>query len=116
MNEIRFILSAVLMAASLVTLCTGVLGAWRFRHSLNRLHAASVNDTLGLLLALCSLITAAGLTITSLKYLMILVLLWIASPLSSHLIARLEVSTAPDLSAQLTKETLPPDRSEREEE
>ncbi len=107
MNEVRFLLSPLLMAAALFTLCTGVLGTWRFRYCLNRLHAAAVNDTLGLLLAMASLITAEGLTLTSLKFLVILVLLWISSPLSSHLIAQQEISSAPDLSDHLKTEELP---------
>ncbi len=104
MAEVRFVLSALLMAAALFVLCSGVLGIYRFRYCLNRLHAASVNDTLGLLLALASLVTAEGFTFTSLKLVLILVMLWIASPLSSHLIAQMEISTAKDLSAHMIVE------------
>ncbi len=104
MAEIRFILSALLMAAALFVLCTGVLGIWRFRYCLNRLHASSVNDTLGLLLAMASLVTASGLSFTSLKFLLILLMIWITSPLSSHLIARMEVATAGDLSRHMKVE------------
>ncbi len=114
MAEIGFILSALLMAAALFVLSTGVLGSWRFRYCLNRLHAASVNDTLGLLLAMASLSVAVGPSFTTLKFLLIVILLWIASPLSSHLIAQLEISTAPDLSAHMKKETLPADPQEKE--
>ncbi len=114
MAEIRFILSALLMAAALFVLCTGVIGNWRFRYCLNRLHAASVNDTLGLLLSMASLAAASGINLTTLKYLLIVILLWITSPLSSHLIAQLEISTAPDLSSHMKKETLPADQREKE--
>ena len=103
-DSVRFYLAAALMAAALFVFFTGVLGTWRFRYCLNRLHAAAVNDTLGLLLALASLIVAKGISFLSLKYVLVLVLLWIASPVSSHLIARMEVRTAVDLKDHLTVE------------
>lgn len=97
METVRFVVSAVLMAAALFTLITGVLGAFRFRYVLNRMHAAAVNDTLGILLAMASLIIASGLTWTSLKLAAIVILLWLSSPVSSHLIARMEVTTHPEM-------------------
>ena len=97
METVRFIISAVLMAAALVTLCTGVLGVFRFRYVLNRMHAAAVNDTLGILLAAASMIVASGFTWTSLKLVLIVVVLWLSSPVSSHLIARMEVTVHPEM-------------------
>lgn len=92
-NEIRFGLAAVLMILALGTLCTGVMGIFRFRDTLQRMHAAAVNDTLGLFLAVCALILAEGISFVSLKYALILVFLWIASPMSSHLIARMAANS-----------------------
>lgn len=89
-NEIRFGLAGALMLLSLLTLCTGVLGTFRFRDALQRMHSAAVNDTLGLLLAVCSLMLAEGLSFTSVKYLLVLIFLWVSSPVSSHLVAQLE--------------------------
>ena len=89
-NEIRFGLASLLMLFSLLVFCSGVLGVFRFPETLQRLHAAALNDTLGLLCALCSLALAQGADFTSLKMLLILVFLWIASPVSSHLTAQLE--------------------------
>ncbi len=89
-NELRYGLAAALMALSLLVLCTGVLGVFRFRDTLQRMHAAGVNDTLGLFLAAASLILAEGWSAVSLKLALALLFLWIASPLSTHLIARLE--------------------------
>ena len=89
-TEIRYALAAALMLLGLLALCTGVLGVFRFRDSLQRMHAAAVNDTLGVLLTLSSLILAEGWRAVSLKYVLVLVFLWIASPVSGHLIARME--------------------------
>ncbi|MCQ2457125.1 MAG: monovalent cation/H(+) antiporter subunit G [Clostridia bacterium] len=101
METVRFIISAVLMAGALFTFITGVLGAFRFKYVLNRMHAAAVNDTLGVLLAVLSLVIAFGFSMTSLKLILVVVFLWISSPVSSHLIARLEITTNPDLSQEM---------------
>lgn len=101
LETVRFWVSAILMAGALLTLITGVLGVFRFKYCLNRMHAAAVNDTLGILLAVCSLIVAQGPDFVSLKFLLVVIFLWLASPVSSHLIARLEITTDPDVGKQM---------------
>ena len=59
----------------------------------NRMHAAAIGDTLGIGFALLGLIVISGFNFTSLKLFLVIVFLWFSSPVSSHLIARLEVST-----------------------
>ena len=95
-DKLRFGVSAALMICALFTLITGVLGVYRFRYCLNRMHAAAVNDTLGILLAMASLIVAEGIDFTSAKFLLVVVFLWLTSPISSHLIARLAVTAEED--------------------
>ena len=56
------------------------------------MHAAAMNDTLGILFVLLGLMVLKGMTMISLKFLLIILFLWFASPVSSHLIARLEVT------------------------
>ncbi len=93
MEWIRFLLGAALMLSGLIVFCLSVLGVYRFTHVLSRMHAAAMGDTLGLLLMLSGLIVFSGFTFTSLKLMLIIVMLWLTSPVSSHLIARLEVRT-----------------------
>ena len=95
-DKLRFGVSAALMICALFTLITGVLGVYRFRYCLNRMHAAAVNDTLGILLAMASLIVAEGVDFTSAKFVLVVIFLWLASPISSHLIARLAVTAEKD--------------------
>ena len=38
----------------------------------------------------CGMMLAEGLSFTSVKYLLVLIFLWVSSPVSSHLIAQLE--------------------------
>lgn len=88
---IQFIVGAALILAGLVIFALSVIGVYRFKYVLNRMHAAAMGDTLGLLLVLAGLIVFSGLKFLSLKLLLIIVMLWLTSPVSSHLIARLEV-------------------------
>ena len=90
MAWIQFILGAALIAAGVAVLALSIFGVYRFNYVLNRMHAAAMGDTLGILLVLGGLIVFSGFTALSLKLLLTVVMLWLTSPVSSHLIARLE--------------------------
>ena len=106
--------SFLLMAAALFVFLSGVIGTWRFRYCLNRLHAAAVSDTLGLLLAILSLAVAEGFSLLSLKLILVAVLLWIASPVSSHLIARMEIRSSPDWKDHVSEKNLCEDKGKED--
>lgn len=89
----RFVLTAVLMLAGLFVLLVGVVSQYRFRYVLNRMHAASMGDSLGMLLVLTGLCISQNDGWVILKYLLTALFLWLASPTGSHLIARLELTT-----------------------
>jgi len=91
MAWIRFVLGGALMTGGVVVLALSVIGVYRFNYVLNRMHAAAMGDTLGILLVLGGLIVLSGFTALSLKLLLTIVMLWLTSPVSSHLIGRLEV-------------------------
>jgi len=91
----RFILAASLMVAGLATLSATTVGLFRFHYVLNRIHVAAKCDTFGILLTFASLIVMRGWDTASLKLILIIVFLWIANPVSGHLIAHLEVATNP---------------------
>lgn len=90
---IRFIIGAIVLLIGLVTFALEVFGVYRFHYVLNRMHAAAMGDTLGIGISLIGLIIFSGFNFTSLKMLLVILFLWCASPVSSHLIARLEAST-----------------------
>lgn len=96
LDWIRFIITALFLIGGLSMLVTAVIGVYKFDYVLNRMHAAGMGDTLGLLFCLIGLTVSAPDIWTALKLLLIICLLWVASPVSSHLIARLEVTTNPD--------------------
>ena len=101
LDWIRFLLSAALILSGLFVMCLGVIGVYRFKYVLNRMHAAAMNDTLGLALIMFGLIVMSGFTFTSLKLLLVILLLWLSSPVSSHLIGQLEVTTNEDISREM---------------
>ncbi|MCI8664718.1 MAG: monovalent cation/H(+) antiporter subunit G [Hungatella sp.] len=90
---IRFAASAVCMVLGLVFMVSAVFGVNKFRHALNRMHAAALGDTLGILFVILSLMIMRGFSLDSLKLLMVIVFFWIASPVSGHMISRLEAMT-----------------------
>ena len=90
---IRFGLTAALMAGGLFVLITGVVGQFRFHYVLNRMHAASMGDSLGLMLVMLGLCISQNDVFVILKYLLTAVFLLLTSPTSGHLIARLEIAT-----------------------
>ena len=90
---VRFILGVGLLLAGLGIFLLQIFGVFKFKYVLNRMHAAAMGDTLGIGVSLTGLIILSGLNFTSLKMALIIVFLWLASPVSSHLISRLEVVT-----------------------
>ena len=100
-DGVRFGLTALFLCCGLAVLAVGVLGQYRFHIALNRLHAASMCDTLGLLSILIGLSVSADDGWVVLKFALTMIFLWIASPTASHLIARLEATTNPRIDREL---------------
>lgn len=90
---VRFLIGAALLLMGMSIFVIEMIGVFRFKYVLNRMHAAAMGDTLGLGSCLLGLIVLSGLNFTSLKLFLVIVFLWFSSPVSSHLIARLEVTT-----------------------
>uniref|UniRef100_UPI003561D106 cation:proton antiporter n=1 Tax=Enterocloster aldenensis TaxID=358742 RepID=UPI003561D106 len=90
---IRLIAAAVFILAGLVIICIALFGVFRFNYILNRMHIAAACDTLGILLLLIGLIILTGFTIMGLKLFLIIGFMWLANPVCSHLICKVEVTT-----------------------
>lgn len=95
-DNIRYIIAAVLIGLGLVSSCISMIGVFRFKFVLNRMHAAAIGDTLGLFLVLTGCIIISGLNFTSLKLAVIVVFFWISSPVSGHLIGDLVTTVNED--------------------
>lgn len=92
LETIRFAVSALLTLGGLFVLLTGIVGVFRFKYSLSRIHAAALFDTVGILLMLAGVMVGLGFTVTSLKMLLVILILWLTSPVGSHLIGRMEIT------------------------
>ena len=90
---VRLILTAAFMVLGLFVCCVGVYGVFKLKYAANRMHAAALNDTMGISLCLVGLAISAPDVFTALKILLVVVFLWLASPVASHLLCRLEVET-----------------------
>ena len=71
-DVIRLIACIILTGTGLCCLVSGVVGVFRFKYSLNRIHAAALLDTVGILLMLLGVIVATGFTMTSAKILIVI--------------------------------------------
>lgn len=97
LNVIRFIFGLGFLILGVCLFITEMIGIFKFKYVLNRMHVAGMGDTMGLSLSLIGTILLSGLNFTSLKMGLVIVFLWLASPVASHLIARLEVTTNEEL-------------------
>lgn len=97
---IRLIVGGALLLCGLIIFLIELYGVFHFRFVLNRMHAAAMGDTLGISVSLVGLMIFCGLNFTTLKMMLIVIFLWFASPVSSHLVARLEVTTNENIKSQ----------------
>lgn len=101
LDWVRFLVGALFLMAGLITGVIAIYGTYRFKYVLNRMHAAALLDTLAILFSLIGLMFLCGFSFSTksevlfaiLKLVLVVLFLWFASPVSSHLISRLEVTT-----------------------
>lgn len=94
---LQFALGTLFLAGGIVIFLIEIFGVFHFKYVLNRMHAAALGDTLGISLSIIGLMIFSGWNFTTLKMGLVVLFLWCASPVSSHLIARLEVTTNEEL-------------------
>ena len=94
---IRFIVGAVVTLAGWFVFVTAVIGNLRFGCVLNRMQAAALGDTMGIFLCVLGIVILSGLNAMTLKLLLIVAFFWISSPVASHLLVKMEITTEEDL-------------------
>ncbi|MBR4718956.1 MAG: monovalent cation/H(+) antiporter subunit G [Lachnospiraceae bacterium] len=92
MEWVRFTFAAIFLIFAAVMESIAVFGVYKFKFVMNRMHAAAIGDTLGLMLGAVGLIILKGLSWFSLKMVIVVVFLWMTSAISSHVIMRMEYS------------------------
>jgi multicomponent Na+:H+ antiporter subunit G len=82
------IISGALMLIGAAFVLIGSAGLLRLPDALTEIHAAGITDTLGVGLIILGLVVKAGLTLVSVKLLIILLVLVFTNPAASHALAR----------------------------
>lgn len=113
---IRFGLSALFLISGFIVCVFSIVGLYRLKYVLNRMHAQALIDTLGLMLCAIGLIIAIGFKnadgsfdTTSIKLILIVAFLWLTSPVSSHILSKLVYLT----DSNVEKETVEIDVDEQ---
>ena len=101
---IRTVIAALLYAPAIFIFFTEVFGLFRFKYVLNRMHAAAMGDTLGIMLIVAGTVVLRGLCLASLKLLLVLVFMFLTGPAVTHLIAGGEIYANPDAKKEFTEE------------
>jgi len=115
---IRFLLTAVCMLAGLAVCCIGVYGLFKFEYAANRMHAAAMIDTMGIALCMGGVAISAPDMFSALKCVLVIVFWWLSSPVSSHMLCRLEIITDEQRGQYMTvhSKSLAQERAEAEAE
>ncbi len=88
MNFVIEIFSWVLLLSGCFFVLVSTIGLLRFPDFFTRLHAAGLADTLGVLLIVAGLILQAGLSLVSVKLLLIVIFIFFTSPAATHALAK----------------------------
>ncbi|MGC2872012.1 monovalent cation/H(+) antiporter subunit G [Ihubacter sp. mB4P-1] len=85
---IREILSGILLISGFIFMTISAVGVVRLPDFFSRLHASSIGETLGIVLAGIGLAIYGGLNLTSAKILLVVAALFLVNPLGTHLISK----------------------------
>lgn len=98
---IRFWVTAVLLAAALLSFASAVIGVCRFGFVMNRMHAAGIGDTLGLFCVIAACVVSSASLMEALKLILLIVFMWFTSPVSTHFLGQVEYLTNPRISEEI---------------
>ena len=90
---IRTVLAALFLAFGLFIFFSEVLGFYKFKYVMNRMHAAALGDTMGIGSVLIAVAILTGELVPILKLILVLVFMFLTGPVVTHLIAGAEVET-----------------------
>ncbi len=88
MGAVADVLSWILLLSGSAFALIGGIGVLRMPDVFTRLHAAGITDTMGAGLILTGLMFQGGLSLMTVKLILILGFLWFSSPVSTYALAR----------------------------
>ncbi len=92
-DQILMIIRDACLFAGGFAVLVGNIGILRFPEFFSRVHAAGVTETAGIGFIIAGLMIQAGLSLISLKLLIILALVLLTSPTASHALAKAAIHT-----------------------
>ena len=97
--------NACLIGFGVFLFAMSTFGVFKFKYVLNRMHAAAIGDSLALFSLLAGVCVMTGFTYATLKLVIILVF-FVRTPVSSHMIAKMEIATITEEDAEEFKNDL----------
>lgn len=94
---VREIIAAILLLTGGSFMFVSAVGVIRLPDFYTRLHASSIGETLGLVLAGLGLIIYNGVNLTSAKILLIIVALFLVNPIGTHLIGKAAIRSGEEI-------------------
>lgn len=99
---IRLVLGTGLIVLGLIVFVIEIIGIYRQKYVLNRMHAAAMGDTMGFFCVMLGLMIMQGFDFVTIKFALVIVFFWLTSPVASHMTALLESYTNDKLDKHLT--------------
>lgn len=93
---VREIIAAICIIIGLLVFLCGTYGVFRLKYVLNKMHAAALGDTMGLLMIVLGLIILSSNVFVIAKFILIILFFWLTSPIATHMLAKVELLTNKD--------------------
>lgn len=87
------LIGAIFISLGVLAFLIGSLGVFKFKYVLNRIHSASISDTLGTFLIIIGLIFLCGNFYHAIKLILVIIFMWLTNPVANNFIARVERMT-----------------------
>lgn len=110
--SISQILSVLLIALGELCIIISIIGVFRMNYFLNRMHATTIADTMGTLLAFLGVMLQFGFSMVSAKLLLVVIFQWTTAPVSGHMISRMAYTTNEKDMEQHAERTFPYEEEE----
>ena len=88
---IRLVIASIFLLVALFVFFSEVVGFYRFRYILDRIHAAGLGDTLGIMSVAIAVAILWGVPNAVIKLLLIVGFMMLTGPVLTHLLANMEV-------------------------
>lgn len=101
---IRLVIASLFLLFAVFIFVSEVIGFFKFRYVMNRMHAAGLGDTLGIASVVIAVAVLMGLTMSTIKLIIIVLFMFLTGPVVTHLLAQVEVQTNKNAGKEYTEE------------